>query len=272
LRIRKIYLDAGPLQLHARIAGSGPPVILLHPSPLHGGFVVQQTLALAEAGYTAIALDTPGFGGSDPLPDTPVSLHPYTQAVLAAADALGHARFRLYGVATGAQIALETAKRAPERAVKLTLDACGHFEPELIAAWEGSYFPDLSPHADGSHLAFIWQMARKQMTRFPWHLDPAPGPPPAPDPPVEALAAVTLAFLQAGPRYHEAYRLAFRNELASAFHGLTVPATLIDWEASVVRAQMQALIAQGLPDCVQVMTAAPGWPARLSAIVASFAE
>lgn len=272
MRIGKTYLGPPGAQLHARIAGDGPPVFLLHPSPLHGGFLAQQIEALALAGFTAVALDTPGFGGSDPLAETPASLAPFTDSVLGAANALGHDRFRLYGVATGAQIALETAKRAPDRVIRMTLDACGHFEPALIAAWEEDYFPDLAPKPDGSHLAFIWQMAKKQMTRFPWHLEPAPGTAAAPDPPPEALAAVTLAFLQAGPRYREAYRLAFRNELASAFAGLTVPTVLIDWDSSIVRAQMLALIEQGLPPSVTVRHAGAGWPARLGALVSSFKD
>lgn len=65
------YAGAAGAQLHYRELGEGSPVILLHASPLSSEFMLGQIQALASAGYRAIALDTPGYGQSDPLPEPP---------------------------------------------------------------------------------------------------------------------------------------------------------------------------------------------------------
>jgi len=78
-------------------------------------------------------------------------------------------------------------------------------------------------------------------------------------------------FLLATPSYDLAYRLAFHAENAGSFVGLTVPTVFIDWEGSIVRREAQALIAEGLPSCVTVMTAASSMEARFDAVAAAFA-
>jgi pimeloyl-ACP methyl ester carboxylesterase len=261
---RLITLPTG--QLQARTAGSGAPIALLHASPLNAGFMRPQIEALASAGFCAIGIDTPGYGGSDHLPRAE-TLRDYADAIGAAMSALGHERFGLYGTATGAQIALSLAKAAPDRVTRLVLDNCGHFDPALRATWEAGYFPDTAPAADGSHLVRIWDMCVKQATRFPWHLDG----PANPAPPADMLQAMARAYLEAGPDYHRAYRLAFHAEDIDSFAGLTTPTVLLDWEGSVVRAQIQVLIGKGLPACVRVLHAGAGLDARLSAIAAAFA-
>lgn len=263
------YVDTAFGQLHVREAGAGAPVLCLHPSPLHAGFLAPQIGALAQAGRRAIGVDTPGYGASDPLPAAE-SLDDYAGALLAMADALGLDAFGVYGNATGAQLALALARRAPDRIDQLVLDNCGHFDPALRAEWEPHYFPDLAPQPDGGHLARIWEMCRHQMTRFPWHIDDGVADRPAP--PVELLQAMAVAFQLAGPGYDTAYRLAFRSEDVASFAGLSTPTVLIDWESSVVRAQVLALIEQGLPPCVRILTAGPGLPARLAAIASAFTE
>lgn len=252
-------------QIQVRFAGAGRPVALLHASPLHAGFLRPQIEALAQAGFCAIGIDTPGYGGSDPLPRAD-SLDDYAHAITAAMAALGHNAFALYGTATGAQIALALAKAAPTTVERLVLDNCGHFDPALRAAWESGYFPDLSPRPDGAHLAQIWDMCVKQTTRFPWHLDGPASPPP----PLAMLQDMARAYLECGAGYDRAYRLAFHAEDRASFDGLTIPTVLIDWEGSVVRAQIQDLIGLGLPPCVRVATAGSGLHARLEVIVAAF--
>lgn len=269
--MRRFYVDLPWGQMHAHTAGEGSPVLLLHASPLNASFLAPQIAALAEAGFCAVGLDTPGYGGSAPLPEEAVSLADFADAFLAAADRLTLDRFGVYGTATGAQLALAVAKMAPNRVTRLVLENCGHFPPADREAWEADYFPDLTPQADGGHLARIWDMAVKQMTRFPWHLPSLDGAPPPPPPPLAVVNRMVRAFLDAGAAYDRAYRLAFRAEDVSSFSGLSVPTVLIDWESSAVRAQVRALIEEGLPACVRVAHAASGLEARLSAIRAAFA-
>jgi pimeloyl-ACP methyl ester carboxylesterase len=264
---RRFYVDMPWGQIHGQRAGEGPPVALLHSSPQSSDFLAPQVMALAQAGFSAIALDTPGYGGSDQLASTPESLGDFADAIGKAMAALGHNRFGLYGTATGGQIALALARQAPQAVSRLVVENIAHIAPELRAAWAAGYFPSIAAQADGAHLQLIWDMCAKQATRFPWHIEsPARRPPP----PLAALNAMALGFLRAGPDYDCAYRLAFAAEDAASFNGLTTPAVLIDWVDSAVRPEVRALIAQGLPACVRVVEAGPGLAARLAAIVAAF--
>ena len=72
--LSRLQLPVGDLQFDILIAGNGPLVVLLH------GFLESsrswraQVQALADAGYTAVAPDLRGYGGSSKPPrveDTP---------------------------------------------------------------------------------------------------------------------------------------------------------------------------------------------------------
>ena len=78
-------------------------------------------------------------------------------------------------------------------------------------------------------------------------------------------------FLMATPGYDAAYRLAFHAENARSFAGLAVPTVLIDWAGSIVRREVQALVAEGLPPCVRVVGAGASAGERFAAIVEAFA-
>lgn len=250
--------------LHLRHAGHGPPLVLLHPSPLSS--VVMQGWIDACAPYASVyAFDTPGYGASDPLPAPPARLDDYVQVVLAACDRLGLGRFVLFGAATGAQIALRLALTAPARVAALFLDAACHFTPEQRRRVLRGYFPDLRPRADGSHLARIRHMAAALFTHFPWHSrhDAARlSRPPAPSALVELIAWATWC---AGPDYHRAYRLAFAHEDAAHLAGVQVPTHILLWPDSVVLPYTRALLAHPLPDLVRALEL-PAGPARYGAL------
>ena len=65
-KITRHFVTVGSRQVHYRRAGSGPPVVLLHPSPNSSASMAPFMRALAP-NFTAIALDTPSYGLSDPL-------------------------------------------------------------------------------------------------------------------------------------------------------------------------------------------------------------
>ena len=266
---RRLYATTPYGQIHGRMLGHGAPLLMLHPSPLSSAFLVEHQRALAP-NWRTLALDTPGFGMSDPLPKAAESLQDYARALLAAADNLGVGRFALYGGATGAQIALVMARSEPTRITRLVLDNCGLFTDADVAAWEDRYFPDLAPRADGSHLAQIWEIARRQFVAFPWFSDAPEHQLDRPTPPVEVIQAMALHYQLAGRDYDRAYRLAFRAERNESFAGLQVPTVLIDWHGSIMRSQTLALIQAGLPVCVTVLEAAATPQARIEAIAQAF--
>lgn len=270
--VRRIYADVAFGQLHGRVQGEGPPVLMLHASPMSSAAMLGQLGAVSAAGYQAIALDTPGYGQSDALPEPPASLAPYADALAQAMARLGHERFALYGTATGAQIALALARRSPDCVTRLVLDNCALFDDAFVAAHEARYFPDLTPRADGSHLQAVWEIALRQFVAFPWFSDAPEHQLNRPAPPVAAVQAMAMHFMTAQPAYDTAYRLAFHAENEHSFDGLRVPTVLVDWAGSIVQRECRALIARGLPACVQVVEAGPSLDARFAALVAALGQ
>jgi pimeloyl-ACP methyl ester carboxylesterase len=73
---RHRFVAANGARFHVAEAGSGPLVLLLHGFPEFWWAWRAQLLALAEAGYHAVAMDLRGYGASDKPPrgyDTPTS-------------------------------------------------------------------------------------------------------------------------------------------------------------------------------------------------------
>ncbi len=268
---RRLYANTPGGQVHGRMLGHGAPLVLLHPSPLSSVFMAPQQVALATR-WRTVALDTPGYGQSDPLPVPAESLTPYAHTLLAALDNLGIERFALFGSATGAQIALVIARQTPERVTRLVLDNCGHFDDADVDAWMSRYFPDLAPRDDGSHLTQIWDLARRQFQAFPWFSDAPEHQLDRPPAPATLVQSMALHYQLAGSDYARAYRLAFRAERAESFQGVSVPTVLIDWAGSIMRPHTRALIEAGLPACVRVRRAAAPPSARIEAIVEAFAD
>jgi pimeloyl-ACP methyl ester carboxylesterase len=264
---KKRYIDVSFGQLHAVEAGDGEPVLLLHASPLSGAFLTGQLNALAEAGFHAIAIDTPGYGQSDPLPTKPTSLEDYAAAFLEALDGMHTRHVRVYGTATGAQLALAIARLAPDRVIQVVVDNCALFTQAEVDAWEQGYFPDLSPSHDGAHWAKAWEIAAGNFKHFPWHIHSPETAINVALPPASFITQMAVHYVIAKPSFDVCYRLAFHAENAKSFEGLDVATTLVDWEGSIVRRQVQALIAQGLPEVVKVVTAGPTPLDRYQAMV-----
>jgi 3-oxoadipate enol-lactonase len=99
----------------------GRPVLLLH--GIGGGKAIWagSVAALAAAGFDAIAVDLPGYGGSQGV--EPGGMPVMAAAVLATMDALGLAQAALVGHSMGGMVAQEVAVVAPARVSALVL-AC----------------------------------------------------------------------------------------------------------------------------------------------------
>lgn len=269
VNVRRGYVDTkvpgGAIQTHYRAAGEGPPLLMLHPSPLSSGFL-EPVMAAAGDSARCLALDTPGYGQSDPLPAPGEDLKPYVDWLAAAQEALGHASSGLYGSATGAQIAIEFARAHPARVDWLILENAAHFEPEEVERLMDGYFPDLSPRPDGSHFAQTWAIAEALFSRFPWY-DASPssatGKPP---PPPEIVHGITMAYQQAGKDYARAYRAAFRNEDARRVREIRVPVAVIRWAGSILKPYSDRYDGFDWPENVRMIHCGPSMDERLAAI------
>ena len=240
--------------LHYRTAGKvgGVPLVLLHPSPRNSA-MFEPMMRLLQDDFDLVAPDTPGYGGSDPLPTVPVGIADYLPGLRALLLEAAGPRFMLYGSATGAQLAIAYANSHPDDVVHLFLDNAAHFEPAERQRIVDGYFPDLTPCADGAHLQWAWQMARQMTLFFPWFLDDEAHRISQRTPTPAEVQTLAMEFLAAGPHYDSAYRAAFEHEQAQNVQALKVPTTLFRWSGSVLLRHIDALLAQGLPGNVKVI-------------------
>lgn len=252
---RYVTLNDGR-QVHYRHAGQGPAMLLLHPSPQCSEAIIPALLAFSEV-CECHALDTPGYGLSDDIPEPHPDMGHYADSVIATADALGLETFYLYGAATGSQVAIEIGKRYPDRVRMIMLDTNGHVSDEDRKRVLDGYFADVTPRRDGSHLMTYWDMCRHLFVSFPWQSERLEDRLGIPLPPVEFIQTIFLRYLRAGTGYAKAYRPAFETEKRAHMDGLNVPTTMMRWEGSIALSITDALIAEGVPDCVEVLHAGP---------------
>ena len=256
-------IDAG--QLHFRRVGSGPPVVLLHPSPQSSLFSVPMALRLAK-NFTAIAVDTPGYGLSDALPGRPThpALTDYLPALQQLLDALNIRRAAFYGNATGAEIAHLFAHGYPERVAVCMIDTAGHRDDLELDRTLHGYFPDATPRRDGGHLQTHWDMVRSLSLFSPWQKTTQAQRLDLDLPPPAAIHGKLLDYLAAGGNYAAAYRPAFYTAKHELIRRLTVPSTLTRWEGKPDLTEVDDLIARGLPGNFTVLRAGPSVDERLA--------
>lgn len=120
-RPRRAYADGPFGQAHFQVLGEGRPLILLHQAPMASGQFDNVMVPLARRGFRAIAIDMPGFGMSDPTPDTP-TVGDYARVVPAVLDHLGLERAAVLGHHTGALAATEAAILYPQRVSALIIN------------------------------------------------------------------------------------------------------------------------------------------------------
>jgi pimeloyl-ACP methyl ester carboxylesterase len=143
-------------------------VVLRHESPRSSLALVPLLTALAGR-FTAIAIDTPGYGLSEPLEIEAPTVADYAEAMTGVLDALGIERCALYGNHTGACIALAFAAAHPERTSGVVLEGLPVFTAEERAELVANYTPPIEPRIDGGHLANVWSQRRDGHMYFPWY-------------------------------------------------------------------------------------------------------
>ena len=166
--VTRHFVRVGGREVHYRRAGTGPPFVLFHVSPQSSAFVLPHLLPFASR-FTLIGLDTPGYGESDPLRNPAPVMADYADAVIETFDALGLNRVPVYGTHTGANIAVELARRAPERVAALVIDGLSLSTPDVAQDRRARYAPRFTPTAAGAHLAWAWQHTRDQLIFWPWY-------------------------------------------------------------------------------------------------------
>ena len=243
------FVICGARRVMVRRAGSGPPVLLLHESPVSSAAFVPLIGSLAER-FTVIAPDTPGYGGSDPLALHRPQIPDYADALKEVVDALGLERAAVFGRHTGAAIAIEFANLHPERVSGVVLDGCPAFTPEEMEELVAGYLPPFRPDWSGSHVAWLWSRIRDQFSFFPWNRQ-GPASRLAIDMPRPSiLNRIATDLLLAGDGYRVAYEAAFRYDGAAAAAAARVPAHYMATETDVLFPHLDRL--HSLPDDAQI--------------------
>jgi 2-succinyl-6-hydroxy-2,4-cyclohexadiene-1-carboxylate synthase len=123
-------LDISGLGINVEIAGSGPPLVLLH--GFTGSAAGWRPLTDLWPGFTTIAIDLVGHGQSDSPKDVErYRMQACVDEIAGALDALAIGRAAMLGYSMGGRTALHFALRHPERLTALILESgsAGYSDP-----------------------------------------------------------------------------------------------------------------------------------------------
>jgi pimeloyl-ACP methyl ester carboxylesterase len=209
---RRFYVDGPWGQIHVREAAPPadtvrhPPLVLLHQTPLSGRVYATVMPALA-VGRRVYALDTPGYGESDP-PPSPVAIEDYAGALAAI---LGHVGtpVDLLGYHTGVLLATELALTRPDDVRRVVLVSVPLFDEATRAAYEPKR--DVLSE-DGSHLTEMWASSMKAR---------------APGQTLEQIARIVAEKQRAGSRSWWAGPAIFGYDTASKLAELEHPTLVV---------------------------------------------
>ncbi|GAA5525449.1 fluoroacetate dehalogenase [Microbulbifer aestuariivivens] len=205
--IRRGYLDFGNGQLHYRYCGkeSAPLLLMLHQTPSSSAMYLRLMPMLSE-NFFVVAVDTPGFGGSDPLAGD-VTIEAFAAAIYQAVSAAFDQPALVFGHHTGAAIAVQLAYDQPEFVRALALSG-----PTLLTEAQKRALPSAArafPIDDsGSHWQNMWQRLRGK------------------DPEADLSLSVreTLLAFTCGDYYEASYRAVVEQDVVLQMAAINCPA------------------------------------------------
>lgn len=234
-RVTKSYRTAGDAQVHLRSCGEdGPGVLLLHHAPSSSATWDTLLPHLAGAGLRAVAVDLPGYGGSD-RPSRQPDLGWYADQVAAVLGGLGGS-WTVVGRQTGAEVAAALAVRHPHLVGGLVLWGYPLFGPDLMTQLATEVTDDLDDELT-SPRAFLADLRRH---------DPLAG--------HDSYDRATLAeYLSAGRHQHWAHNAVGRSDAEALLRRVRQPTVLVyDMSRTDLPGQLAAARAAAL-----VLPAAP---------------
>ena len=237
--------------------GSGPALALIHPLGAHRG-VWRPVLALLREEFDVVAVDMPGFGDSDDLPeDVPATAANIAAAVRDTLESLGIEQAHVAGISLGGWAALEFGKTETALSVT-TLCAAGFWRrvlgprPEIARTTARRLLPVLRP------LTATARGRRALLSGITAHPERVPA---------EDAYALVRAYARATGFSRANHEM--RSDLFHGFEDITVPVTMAwaDRDRSVyppdrVPAEVEV---RRLRDCGHV----PTWdsPEQVAAVI-----
>lgn len=252
MTIRRGFVRVGGRDVHYRTAGAGPTLVLLHDSPRSSSLHTPLLEAFGDR-REVIALDTPGYGESAPLPGEP-TIPRFAEALAETLDALGVARAVFYGFHTSSKILLEFAARYPERVALAVLDGLSIPVGAPDEAFIVPYMRPFEIDGDGAWLAREWTRVRDTWRWFPWFRQRGAARMPIDQPSIDQLHAYALDYFLAGPAYPSAYAAAMRHDPREALRRVTAPVVVTARSDDVLHAHL-ARIPENRAAGVEVLSA-----------------
>ncbi len=272
--IRKGFVNAGNGQVHYRAAGSGPPVILLHDSPRSSVLHIPLVEHFSDR-FTAIAIDTPGYGNSTALPSEPrPEIGDFAGALADTILGFGVERCPVYGFHTSSKILLEFAANHPERVAVAIMDGLSLPPGDTDYAFIESYMHPFKPTASGSYLAEEWTRVRDFQRWFPWFAKSKATRMPTAQRDMTYLQDYSMDLFMAGPNFSDAYSGAMRYKAMPVIPTLSARCVFMAREDDVLYAFLDSLPTP-LPAGSTVERLSPdrdAWKARLGELFSDHAD
>ncbi len=263
MKVRPGYAHTEQGAVHYVEAGSGSPLLLLHATPgTHRAF--RYLLPLLAPHYRTIAVDTPGYGNSDPLPGD-ASIEAIARSMVALLDALALPRAHVLGLHTGNKIAAALAADWPDRVERVVLAGQTHSLIVERAARDTAirhlvdhYFPRFTASSDGAHLVRSWLMAHADVQSIWWPPTLLAGGSVASSD-IEIAESMVIDHLLGWRSIVPTYEAIFAFDLADAMRRIVAPTLVLELQpaeeihfgaqAPLICAIMQRAQAVVLADC-----------------------
>jgi pimeloyl-ACP methyl ester carboxylesterase len=246
--ISRHFVNLGDRQVHFRVAGSGPPLLVLHQSPTSSAEMATELVNFSDS-FTAIAVDTPGFGQSDRLPVSKPDLTDFACALEEFLTALGIEQVLIYGFHTGAIIGFEFARLYPDRCAAAIVNGLVVFEGAELEDFLEHYNFMPAPSAAGEHMAWTWARLRDQRLFFPWYRKTPEARMAFDLPDAGFQQPYVLDYFRAGDGGRAAYQAAFAYPTRQRMPEIKRPVFLLNYADDPLASHPERL--SSWPDCVQ---------------------
>lgn len=159
--MRRGYASTPLGQLHYYDHGRGAPVLMLHETP-RSGWSYAPLMRLLGGKFRCIAVDTPGFGMSDPVP-AGAKMEDLAKGMVHVLDALGIEKAHVVGFHTGNKLGAVLGADHAARVGRLVLIGMTHSlvvsrkeREKAIMEIVKKYMAKHREHPDGTHLLRNW--------------------------------------------------------------------------------------------------------------------